>query len=199
MRPILPWQRHLISDQRGAAIAEFALILMPLCLMIFGGLEMGYQIYVRSVMLGAMERATRLTTLQTVDSTAVEADIETTIKRVVPSATVTTTKGSFYQYNNINALERLTKDTNSNGTLDVGDCYEDVDNSATRNTVTVGKDGIGGADDIVRYNTVVTYNRILPLYRFIGVGNTATMTATTMTRRQPYELQGTPPVRCRTT
>ncbi|MFZ2996748.1 TadE/TadG family type IV pilus assembly protein [Sphingobium sp.] len=193
-------KRHALpiaSDQRGVTIPEFALILLPLCLILFGGLEMGYQIYVRSVLLGAMERATRLTTLQTVDSTAVETDIENTVKRIVPTATVKTTKGSFFQYSQINALERLTKDSNNNNILDSGDCWEDVDDDGTRNVVTAGRTGIGGADDIVRYNTVVTYNRILPLYRFIGVGNTATLTATTMTRRQPYELQSTLTPKCK--
>lgn len=180
---------RLVRDGRGAAVPEFALILLPLCFILFGGLEMGYQIYVRSVMLGAMERATRLTTLQTVDSNAVETDIETTIKRVVPNATVQTSKGSFTKFSQINAQERLTRDGNNNGVLDSGDCWEDVDANGTRNTVTAGKTGIGGADDIVRYNTQVTYPRILPIYRFIGVGSTATMNATTMTRRQPYELQ----------
>ncbi|WP_088183188.1 TadE/TadG family type IV pilus assembly protein [Sphingobium sp. Z007] len=189
--------RRIKGDQRGAAISEFALILLPLCLLLFGGLEMGYQIYVRSVLLGAMERATRLTTLQTVDSTAVETDIEATVKRVAPNATVLTTKGSFLQYSQINAMERLTKDTNNNATLDSGDCWEDVDDNGVRNIVTAGKTGIGGADDIVRYNTVVTYNRILPIYRFIGIGNTATLTATTMTRRQPYELQSTLTPKCK--
>ncbi len=190
--------RRLPTDEQGTAISEFALILMPLCLLLFGGLEMGYQIYIRAVTLGALERATRLATLQTVDSTATQADIETTIKRVVPDATVTTTKSSFYQYSNIDALERLTKDSNSNGTLDSGDCWEDVNNNGVRDTATTGIDGIGGADDIVRYNTVVTYNRILPLFRFIGVGNTATLTASTMVRRQPYEVQTVPTPKCKT-
>lgn len=186
----------IAQDDRGASVPEFALILIPLCLMLFGGLEMGYQIYVRAVLQGAMERATRLTTLQNVDSAAVEADIETTVKRVVPNATVLTTKGSFTRFNQINALERLTRDVNGNGVLDGGDCWEDVDNDGTRNVVSAGRAGIGGADDIVRYNTQVTYNRILPLYRFIGIGNTATLTATTMTRRQPYELQTTITPKC---
>ncbi|HUD90803.1 TadE family protein, partial [Sphingobium sp.] len=169
------FRRLVAMDARGASIPEFALILMPLCLILFGGLEMGYQVYVRSVMLGALERATRLTTVQTVDSTAIETDIETTIKRVVPSASVLTTKSSFYQYSNINAMERLTKDTNNNNTLDSGDCWEDVNNNGLRDVATTGISGIGGADDIVRYNTEVTYNRILPLFRFIGVGSTATL------------------------
>ncbi len=198
MRALPTFLRRLFADQRGASVPEFALILIPLCLLLFGGLDMGYQLYVRSVMLGAMERATRLTTLQTVDSTAVEADIEATIKRIAPNATVNTTKGSFYQYSQVDAMERLTKDTNGNGTLDSGDCWEDVDDNNVRNTVNAGKSGIGGADDIVRYTTTVTYNRILPIWRIIGMGSSVTMTANTMTRRQPYELQSTPPIRCKT-
>lgn len=190
-------QHGLRSDERGASVPEFALILVPLCMILFGGLEIGYQIYVRAITLGALERATRLTTLQTVDSTAVEADIETTIKQIVPTATVQTSKGSFYQYSNIDAMERLTKDDNNNNVLDSGDCWEDVDDNGSRNTVSAGKSGIGGANDIVRYTTVVTYGRILPIYRFIGIGNSATVTASTMVRRQPYELQSEPTVRCK--
>ncbi|MCI4589966.1 pilus assembly protein [Sphingobium sp. BYY-5] len=195
---ILPSRlRLLLGDRRGASVPEFALILLPLCFILFGGLEMGYQIYVRSVMLGALERASRLTTVQTVDSTTIESDIETTIKRVVPSASVETTKSSFYQYSNINAMERLTKDANGNGVLDSGDCWEDVNNNGIRDVATTGLNGIGGADDIVRYNTVVTYNRILPLFRFIGIGNIATLTASTMMRRQPYEVQTIPTPKCK--
>ncbi|MFB0872355.1 MULTISPECIES: TadE/TadG family type IV pilus assembly protein [unclassified Sphingobium] len=189
--------RLLAEDARGASVPEFALILMPLLLLLFGGLEMGYQIYVRSIMLGALERASRLSTVQTVDSTAVEADIEATIKRIAPNATINTSKSSYFQYSNINVLERLTKDTNGNGTLDSGDCWEDVDNSGTRNVPSTGLNGIGGADDIVRYNTTVTYNRILPLFRFIGIGNSVTMTASTMMRRQPYEIQTVPTPKCK--
>ncbi|MEC3949810.1 TadE/TadG family type IV pilus assembly protein [Sphingobium sp. HWE2-09] len=181
---------HLVRDRRGASVPEFALILIPLCLLILGGLDMGYQIYVRSVLLGAMERATRLATLQTVDNTAVESDIEATIKGIAPNATVTTTKGSFNAYSNINTMERLTKDTNGNNVLDSGDCWEDIDDNGIRNIVVSGKAGsIGGADDIVRYETTVTYKRILPIWRVIGMGDTVTMTANTLTKRQPYEKQ----------
>lgn len=184
------WRRRLARDRRGASIPEFALILTPLCLLILGGLDMGFQIYVRSVMLGAMERATRLATLQTVDNSAVEADIEATIKRVAPYATVATTKGSFNNYSNINTMERLTKDTNGNNVLDSGDCWEDIDDNGVRNIVVSGKVGsIGGADDIVRYETTVTYKRILPIWRFIGLSENVSMTANTLTKRQPYEKQ----------
>ncbi|MEC3910892.1 TadE/TadG family type IV pilus assembly protein [Sphingobium sp. CR2-8] len=190
MKRFTNWRRRLIKDRRGASIPEFALILLPLCLLILGGLDMGYQLYVRSVVLGAMERATRLATLQTVDNTAVETEIETTIKRIAPNATVNTTKGSFNAYSNINTMERLTKDTNGNNVLDSGDCWEDIDDNGARNVVVSGKAGsIGGADDIVRYETTVTYKRILPIWRIIGMGDTVTMTANTLTKRQPYEKQ----------
>ncbi|WP_420145375.1 TadE/TadG family type IV pilus assembly protein [Sphingobium sp.] len=190
MNRLSAFRHRLIGDRRGASIPEFALIMIPLFLLILGGLDMGYQIYVRSVLLGAMERATRLTTLQTVDNDAVENDIESTVKGIAPYATVVTTKGSFNNYSNINTMERLTKDVNGNNVLDSGDCWEDIDDNGIRNVVVSGKaNSIGGADDIVRYETKVTYKRILPVWRMIGVSDTVSMTANTLTKRQPYEKQ----------
>ena len=38
-RPII---RRLGRDQRGATIVEFAVIAMPMCVLLMGGLELGY-------------------------------------------------------------------------------------------------------------------------------------------------------------
>jgi Flp pilus assembly protein TadG len=194
----------MIGDVRGAALPEFGLVIIPLCIMLLGGMDMGYQIYVRSVMQGAVEYASRMTTLQTADSTAVEDAIRAQIKKIAPAATISITKGSFYQFSNINTMERITVDRNSNGTLDgpvgttPGDCWEDIDDNGERNVVAAGKDGIGAADDVVRYTVVVTYKRLLPIYRFIGIPQQAQLTTVAMTKRQPYQGQTPPVERCKT-
>jgi Flp pilus assembly protein TadG len=189
--------RSLRRNERGVSIPEFGLLLIPLSLMLLGGLDMAYQVYVRAIILGSLEQAARMTTLQTVDSATVEAAIEAQIRRIVPNATIQITKGSFYQYSDINAMERITLDKNNNGNLDSGDCWEDVDHDGSRNLVRAGRENsIGGADDIVRYNVAVSYRRLLPIYRFISLPETASLSATTMVRRQPYEGQGTPPLGC---
>ena len=45
-----PVIRRLQRDQRGATIIEFAIISGPMLLLLMGGLELGYDSYVRSTM-----------------------------------------------------------------------------------------------------------------------------------------------------
>ena len=54
-----PVIRRLRRDQRGATIIEFAIISGPMLLLLMGGLELGYDSYVRSTMQGALNDAAR--------------------------------------------------------------------------------------------------------------------------------------------
>lgn len=184
-------------DQSGATVMEFGLLFVPFCILLMGGMDVGYQVYVRTVVAGALEAATRSTTIESADSTTIEAVLEDAVLKVMPHAIVHIEKGSFYSYAQINTLERLTKDSNGNNQLDNGDCWEDIDDDGTRNVVTTGKSGIGGADDVVRYNVSASYTRLLPIYNFIGVNDVATVSAVTLVKRQPYAGQSNPPERCK--
>ena len=55
---------RLRRAQRGAAIVEFALVLVPLVLFLFGGLDLGYQAYLRSVVQGALNDVARSSSLE---------------------------------------------------------------------------------------------------------------------------------------
>jgi Flp pilus assembly protein TadG len=199
----------IAKNQRGATVTEFALILAPLCVMIMGTMEVGYQAYVRSVTLGAVETLTRAVTLQNADASVGETELRAQIRRVAPSATVDIVRGSVNRYNSFGTLERLTQDLNNNGILDgpvdtdgngvkdKSDCWEDVDNNGVRNIVTTGANSIGGADDIVKYTVTVTYDRLLPINRFIGGSSRTGTQASTVVRRQPFEAQTAPTIRCK--
>ncbi|MDP1026436.1 pilus assembly protein [Sphingomonas sp. KR1UV-12] len=207
---MIRWLTRLLDDRRGASIMEFGLVVTPLMVMLMGAVDMGYQTYVRTVALGAAEGASRRILLEDADEATIETDTRAQIRRVISSATVNVETGSFFRYNNIDTMERLTVDLNGNGQLDgpvdtdgngvpdKSDCWEDVDNNGVRNIVTVGQDGIGGADDIVKSTVTVTYPRLLPIWRLIGISDTATVVASTMVRRQPYENQAPPTIRCKT-
>lgn len=208
--------RRLWRDARGVSVPEFGLISIPLCLLLLGAFDLGYQIYVRATLQGAVQGASRLTTVLTDDTASNDAAIETALRDQVmrilpPGVTPTITKGSFYQFSNINMLEPLTVDLNNNGILDgpvdtdgdgikdKSDCWLDVDNDGTRNVVTNGKTGIGGADDLVKYTVTVNYNRILPIWRLIpGMSQQVSLSASSLARRQPYRGQIPPTERCRT-
>lgn len=201
---------RLRDDRRGASIMEFGLILTPLLVLLMGGVDLGYQAYVRTVALGAAEGASRRVLLEGADEAAIETETRTQIKRVIGNATVDVTTGSFYRYGNIDMLERLTVDLNGNGELDgpvdtdgngvpdKSDCWEDIDNNGVRNVVRAGAQGIGGADDIIKSTVTVTYPRLSPVWRLLGIGDTAKVIVATMVRRQPYDYQAPPTIRCKT-
>ncbi|MEC7161862.1 MAG: TadE/TadG family type IV pilus assembly protein, partial [Pseudomonadota bacterium] len=56
--------RRLGRDQRGATIVEFAVIAMPMCVLLMGGLELGYNSYVRSTLQGALHDAARVAAVE---------------------------------------------------------------------------------------------------------------------------------------
>ncbi|HBQ54317.1 MAG TPA: hypothetical protein DD790_07490, partial [Erythrobacter sp.] len=44
--------RGIRRDDSGATIVEFAIILVPMVILLMGGIELGYNSYVRSVLQG---------------------------------------------------------------------------------------------------------------------------------------------------
>lgn len=192
--------RRIRRDENGATVVEFGLLITPLIVLLLGSLDMGMNIYLRTVLAGALEKASRSTTIEGANGqeSAIDTVLTNTVKKVLPGATVTIVKGRFYRYGQLNAMERLTKDTNGNGTLDSGDCWEDIDNDSTRSTVSTGElNSIGGSDDIVRYAVTVTYPRFTPIYKLMGGSATKSITSTMLVKRQPYANQGSPTVRCK--
>ena len=56
------WRRSLADDQTGAAIVEFALIAPVLLIALFGLFDLGHGMYTKSLLQGAIEKASRSTT-----------------------------------------------------------------------------------------------------------------------------------------
>lgn len=199
----------LASDKRGISAVEFALIAPVFLLLLMGGLDIAYQAYVRSTAQGALETLTRSITVQGAQEAAARTRMDSTIHAVAPSGMIDVTRGSVSRFRNFGAMERLTQDLNNNGVLDgpvdtdhngipdKSDCWEDIDNNGVRNVVTVGADGIGGADDIVRYKVDVSFRRLFPISTLFNLPEQVTVSATSLVRRQPYESQAPAPIRCK--
>ena len=194
----------LAGDQRGIAATEFALLLIPMCLVLMGGLDMGVQVYYKSQLQGALNEVARTATVETpIVSTAgatLDARIENAIKArvgtLVENPTYTITKTNYYQYSRIGQPERLTTDVNGNGRYDAAtDCYEDANNDGSYSTSS-GRAGRGGADDIVIYEVTVRANRLLPVVGLFGASPQYVMTAKASARNQPFANQARPQVRC---
>ncbi|MCF8881738.1 MULTISPECIES: TadE/TadG family type IV pilus assembly protein [Erythrobacter] len=201
-----PVIRRLRRDQRGATIIEFAIISGPMLLLLMGGLELGYDSYVRSTMQGALNDAARTAAVEfpiiNVPGSTVEEQVENLIEEqvhnVAPNATITVTQKSYFDFSSIGDPEKLMTDNNGNGQFDAadGDCYEDANGNGSYDT-DAGKTGNGGADDVVLYTAHVSAPRILPLDGFLpGVGPTIEYSLQTAVRNQPYDQQATAAVIC---
>ena len=177
---------RLAGDESGATLVEFALILPVLCVLLLGIFDLGYRSYASSVIQGSLHEAARMATVGNVNMTQIDARVRQRLSNFAGSrATITTATESTYDFQSVRRAEKLLIDTAPVGTYNQGDCWEEVTGNTTRDN-NRGRNGQGGADDIVRYEVTMTYPRIVPIGRFIGWSDTETITANTVLRNQPY-------------
>lgn len=184
---MIQFPRSLRQDQKGATLVEFALVLTPLLISIMGLLELGYQAYVEALLQGALQTAARDASIASKTPTQIQEQVYQALNPLVRRENVTTTVRSYYNYSRIGKPEKLVTDYNGNGRYDAGDCFEDAnDNNAYDTAASAGRQSGGNADEIVAYTIEVSYPRILPTARLVGLSDNGTASGTTMLRNQPF-------------
>jgi len=183
--------RRLRRDRGGATIIEFALITPLLLTVILGFCEVAYQAYVQTVLTGAMQRAGRNSTIQGNGSTnatdAIDAVVIGRVKSVAKIVAWKPTRKSYAQFGQI-APEPF-EDNNTNNKFDAAsECFTDVNGNKKWDT-DHGTSGQGSANDVVFYQMDVTYQRLLPVSRLIGLAQQVPITATTILKNQPWQNQ----------
>lgn len=197
--------RRLRADHGGVTVVEFALVAMPLSMLLMGGIDLGHQAYIRSVMQGALTDAARRASVQNPDMAAsgstTEEQVTNSIKKqlaaITPGATITVTESNFYDFSGIGNPEKLMTDVNGNGQYDAadGDCFSDLNENGKYDSDT-GRDGVGGANDVAFYQADIDMPRLLPVAQLLGFPANYKMNVATAIRNQPYGTQKTPPVVC---
>jgi Flp pilus assembly protein TadG len=178
--------KGLRQDKRAATIVEFAMILPALSVLLLGIFELGYRSYVTSVLQGALHEAARMATVGGISMTQIDTRVRTRLGSFSSAGTVTTSTTSYYDFAGVAMPEKITQDTAPLGSYNAGDCYEDANGNSQYDTDR-GRSGMGGADDIVRYQVTITYPRLLPIWKFLGTwGTTDSVSANTVLRNQPY-------------
>ena len=196
-------RRRLASDESGATIVEFALILVPMLIIILGFMELGYQSYVRSVLQGTLNDVARTATVETPElgdeALPLETRIENYVKErmhpLVAAGTYDFQIDNYQDFSGVGQPEALVTDVNKNGQYDSGDCWEDTNPNGTFDT-DGARAGVGGADDVVVYDVTLSAPHLLPIGGFLGVPDHFNARARTMSKRQPYAQQGQPEVAC---
>ena len=186
---------RLTRARRGAAIPEFAIVLLPFLILVMGSLDLGYQAYLRASVTGALERAARKAAVGNQTRQQVVDMINTEVRSILPTASksdpsaVTITPQSYFNFSAVGGGERITGDTAPVGVYNVGDCYEDRNGNGRYDATGGGGDNLGTADDIIFYTVSVSIPRLFPIARLIGGSANSTAVARTLIRNQPYGAQ----------
>lgn len=192
------------KNEDGSTLLEFAFVMPVFVMMLLGGLDVGYSLYLRTVGSGTLESAARSASLQG----ATEAELDTKVReamsellprdeRTNPDA-LTIVKKSYSDYSRVDQPEILTLDDDGDGVLDIGDCWADEDENGEFG-LNQGRAGLGGSDDAVFYTVNLAIPRLFPMHTLVGWSETQRVSVTTVIINQPYGAQPIPPTVCRET
>lgn len=182
--------RRLRCDSNGVTIVEFALVAPIFLLLIAGGLELGYSAYLRTLLEGEMQRASRDRTLEDAGSqrSLIEDRVRAMVRRLAPQADVTFERRAFRSYAEVSAPYEPFKDMNNNGRCDAQETYEDLNRNNQWDTDVGSGDSDGEARDVVIYTATVRHSRIIPISLNPFQGSTD-IVARTAFRNQPFAQQ----------
>ena len=199
---------RLRRDEDGAAIVEFAFIALPLIMILLAGVDFGHRTYVSSVMQGSLTDAARRASVEdptfssegdTLEERVANA-VEAQVGNIVTSGySLEVTQSNFYDFTGIGNPEKIVRDNDGDGQYDEedGDCFSDLNENGEFDTDT-GREGRGGANDVVFYEATLEMDALVPLANLLGGDSRYTMVAETAVRNQPWGTQSTPPTICGT-
>lgn len=181
--------------QRGSAIVEFAIVTPVLLLFILGGVEISHTLYVQSVLTGQLQKAARDMSLEdasaTVRQTAITQTVTDQVHMIIPGAIVTIVPKSYHDYANAANPAEEYSDADHDGLCDHGETFIDSNRNGHWDA-DGGVAGRGGAKDVVLLVATATYDR-LPLGQFVTGNPRMHLTASTLIRNQPSDVQADPP------
>lgn len=179
--------RRLCTDRRGVTTIEFALVAPVFLMVIIGCLDLGQMVYAKGVLDGAVEKAARDSSLETGDTTLADGLVKKTITKVLPKATVSSTRKSYFDFTNANKGEDL-DDGNGDGECSEGETFTDL-NGNGRWDEDLGEDGNGGANDVIVYTVTVAYDPVFAVPLVPINWSRREITSTAVKRNQPFALQ----------
>lgn len=179
--------RHPLGrDCRGATILEFALIAPVFFMMLFALFDLGYQMYVESVIEGTLHRAARRASIGNTSISTIDAYVRQQLQAFTTTR-VDIDKKSYYQFSGV---DRAEADADGDGICEPGETFIDENRNGTFDTAAQsGSTGFGNSDDIVFYTVTVRYKRLFPLAAFLGWSPDVIASANTVLRNQPYGAQ----------
>ena len=194
--------KRLNDNQDGASIMEFGLIAPVVMVMMLGTMDIGHSYFVRATLDGAMQNAARSSSLEgSATLTAqelVDMRVESSILALAPNATITSTR-RYYKTFSEAALARaetvIEPPAGANLKCDPGESFMDANDNGIWDA-DGGSNGQGGAKDIVIIKFKVSYPRLFPMAKLLGLPANVELESNSILANQPYGEQTTfgPPV-----
>lgn len=182
------------KNQDGSSIVEFAVISPVMFTLLLGGFDLGHNLYMRSVLQGAVNKAARDSALETGTQQQVQERVDASVKaqvlavhngaRIRPEDF----ERSFFRTFTDAAFpdsEVILLDGGELGVCEEGERYIDENNSGAFEDDGVA-DGQGYTRDAVKYTVTVRYDRLFPFPKLGGLESEVEMTASTVIANQPY-------------
>ena len=185
---------NLSENQDGATIVEFGLISTLFVTTLLGFMDLGHSLYVQSVLQGAVQKSARDSTLETGKAEAqqslLDAEVRERVRRLAANSTVSFSRRFFRDFTKAaQATAETYQDINGNGRCDDNEPFQDNNGNSVWDR-DGGDNGQGGAKDNVVYVVKMTYPRLFPMAKLVGMSETVTVEATTVLGNQPFGEQG---------
>jgi Flp pilus assembly pilin Flp len=212
--------KRIYADQSGVSVTEFGLIAPVVAVMIMGTYDIGHQMYVNTVLNGALQEVGRDSALEgatnTSEKQAIDNKMRSLVGNVVPGAVLkedceTTSdirpKGmpwvcikrryykTFSQAAAAQAEDVIEQPADADGQCDPGETFMDANHNGIWDK-DGGTTGQGGAKDVVIIEVKVKYDRLFPAAKMIGYSNEVELVSDSVIANQPYgkQTQFAPPV-----
>ncbi|MDN3645369.1 pilus assembly protein [Pontixanthobacter aestiaquae] len=184
---MISFLRMILRDERGTTVMEFGLMVTVFMTLLLGLFDLGQLAYTNAILRGAAQDAARSASLETADTAAADAAVTDIVRTVAPDATVTSSRVSYFDFEDIERPEAW-DDADNSGLCDDGEAYSD-ENANGRWDQDIGVSGNGGAGDVVIYTVTVTYSPLFP-NPFMPGGTTARqVSASAVKKNQPFADQ----------
>jgi Flp pilus assembly protein TadG len=196
IRPFRKRARRILHDERGSHIVEFAVVAPVLLTMMMALFDITYRQYAIVMLQGALQKAARDGALESGGGvgadTALDAAVRDNFKRInsnLPNSAFTFTRRNFMNFTNAGEMEPSTGPSGRCAPPAGMTTYTYVDTNNSSSWDDGALSGSGGASDVISYTVRVEFPNMFPVTGLLGWSDRTVMSATTLLRNQPYNLQ----------
>ncbi|NJS15183.1 MAG: pilus assembly protein [Sphingopyxis sp.] len=162
---------RFLGEERATALIEFALTAPVFLLVLMGIFDFSMQMYAKSVLNGAVNRAARDAALEgnNLSQSALDTVVQDNVRAIFKDATLTFTRKAYDSYSHTNKPD-----------------VEIVIINGKTCEIYWARNGQGTGDEVVNYTATMKFNRMFPAWKMLGQPQETTLSATTVLRNQPF-------------